>query len=47
MARGSGKGGKHGQGKHDDKPMDGPNPDHKPFIFNSSMNVRKINEIKV
>jgi hypothetical protein len=30
MARGSGKRGKHGQGKHDDKPMDGPNPDHKP-----------------
>jgi hypothetical protein len=28
--RGSGKRGKHGQGKHDDKPMDGPNPDHKP-----------------
>jgi hypothetical protein len=25
MARGSGKGRKHGQGKHDDKPMDGPN----------------------
>jgi hypothetical protein len=30
MAKGRGKGGKHGQGKHDDKPMDGPNSDHKP-----------------
>ena len=30
MAKGNGKGGKHGKGKPDDKPMDGPNPDHKP-----------------
>ena len=30
MAKRNGKGGKHGNGKSDDKPMDGPNPDHKP-----------------
>jgi hypothetical protein len=45
MAKGRGKGGKHGQGKHDDKPMDGPNSDHKPTGVASNVSCRPLLEI--